>query len=276
MQTAKILLIVALFGVAPAPALRADPSGTQVKSVLGKATWSTHGHSEPLAPGASVAPGGRIETAADGKVVVEWLPEAYSVLAANSAMTVAALDNGKMPDVNSQPRVALDLLKGSLFSHLTRADGVPGFSITTSQGTATTRGADWLVSVHERTVQVAAFTNTVTFTLSSGKVIEVKAGTVYKSGAEGAAALTQNQIAEFLAVLQDSGLNVTKSGNGGFLVVYTPSDGGTGFSFAAGPGADLLMPGQNPAYGEAVREPPGESPVPASDFKSPAVGPTSP
>ena len=104
----------------------------------------------------------------------------------------------------------------------------------------------------------------------------LKSVVVYKSGAEGAAALTQNQIAEFLAVLQDSGLNVTKSGNGGFLVVYTPSDGGTGFSFAAGPGADLLMPGQNPAYGEAVREPPGESPVPASDFKSPAVGPTSP
>ena len=262
------LIIVLVFIVSPT-LLHGDPVNGMVKSVLGEATLvAERGQSEKLEIGMSVSSGNRIETAVNGTVVIEWLPGTYSVLMSDSSVTISSLDLGKTADGHPGSRVTLDLLKGDLFCHLAHSDGTSNFAVKTLEGVAAAQGTDWVVAIHGHSIQVETFTSTVTFTLPSGKVIKVRAGMVYNTGVENAVPLSQDEIETFIETLKDVGFSVTKFGQGGYVITYMPPNGEIGFTFSVKPVVENET--------QASREPLGKSPLPASDFRPPPVGPTSP
>jgi FecR protein len=262
-------LIIALVFIVSPTLLHGDPVNGMVKSVFGEATLVTErGQSEKLEIGMSVSSGSRIETAVNGTVVVEWLSGAYSILMSDSSVAVSSLDLGKTADGRPGSRVTLDLLKGDLLCHLTQNGGTSDFTVKTLEGVAAAHGTDWVVAIHGHSIQVETFTSTVTFTLPSGKVIRVRAGMVYNAGADNAVPLTQDEIETFIETLKDTGFSVTKFGQGGYVITYTPPNGEIGFTFSVKPVAENET--------QTSREPLGKSPLPASDFTPPPVDPTSP
>jgi hypothetical protein len=187
--------------------VHADSTAGQVKNVIGDATVTLPGGKhEQATTDMTIPAGSRIQTGADSKVLIEWMPGALSVITSNANVVVSSLgysDAGGAP----QRKVALKLTKGSVFSHLAHNNGTSDFTIKTPSGVAAARGTDWEVTVNGTTTTVAVVSSDVTFTSPSGLTIDIQAGQIYSIGGL-TRPLSQDELDAIITVLQQAGIQV--------------------------------------------------------------------
>ncbi len=236
--------IVALLLLSSRGLLPADPANGHVRSISGTAVMTTpDGKSESVKANMAIPPGSKIQTGATCRMIVEWLPGAFSVLYPNSTVTASSLNNNKQADGAPGRLVALRLTRGTLYSHLTHRDGASDFRVTTPEGVAAARGTDWFVSMLGGVVTVTSLADTVTVTLPSGRVVSVKALFKYIMGDPNASRITEAELNDLLQALRDAGLTVTLqdindptkpilpgTATSGYIITYAPPNG-DGFQF---------------------------------------------
>ena len=251
------LFIVSVLLLASHGLLQADSPRGLVKSVTGEAVLVTaDGKSVPITNGTIIPTGGKIQTGTNGKLIIEWLPGAFSVVFPNSNVTASSMGGSAPAGSGTQRQVLISLIKGTVFCHLTHDAGVSAFSVKTPAGVAAARGCDYFVNYNNGNGQatVSVLTDTVSITLPNGTVTIASALFDYLMGAPSPTKMTEQELTTDLNLLSSAGLTVTlvniNDVRAGFTITYTPAIG-DGFQFfipKPAPGSDngQLPPGSLP------------------------------
>jgi hypothetical protein len=228
------ILVVAAQGI-----VHADTASSNVRSMDGSATVTTHGKSMDVSRDSMIAPGSTIHTGASGHVALHLMPGADTVVGPNTDMTIEKLDYSKDASGDASRTVVLKVEKGEVFNNIAHGDGegTSDFRVRTPRGVAAARGTQFKVTVSGQQCTVEVTQDTVVFHGDDGK------NTTLHSGREGTfpggiiIVLTPREIAEIEKIISQflGGYNGNPGGGGG-----GGANGGNG-----GNGGGNLNPGNN-------------------------------